>query len=125
MEFEPIALKEEEVAKIVARERKVNGWVRGLDARLKRWHLGGRKGEYDDVRFEFEGGASEGLRKKHYDKSLRLLWKAEEQIPWSNFRDCSKNEKALLERRHVPKKNIDKFALPVFCLSVITGVVSV
>ena len=97
MEFEPIALKEEEVAKIVAREQKVNGWVRGLDARLKRWHLGGRKGEYDDVRFEFEGGASEGLRKKHYDKSLRLLWKAEEQIPWSNFRDCSKNEKALLE----------------------------
>ncbi|MEE3327336.1 MAG: hypothetical protein VX252_08385 [Myxococcota bacterium] len=97
MEFEPIELIEAETAKILAREHTVNRWVRGLDARLKRWRLGGRKGEYDDERFEFEGGSGDRLRKKHYDKSLRLLWKAEEQIPWSNFRDCSKNEKALLE----------------------------
>ena len=97
MEFQPIELIPEETAAIVARERKVNRLVRRMDAGLKRWHLGGRKGDYDDVNFEFVGGAGDRLRKKHYDKSLRLLWKAEEQIPWSDFRDCSKNEKALLE----------------------------
>ena len=97
MNFSPIELIPEQTAAIVSRERRVNRFVRGLDERLGRWRLGGRRGDYDDQRFEFEGGAGEALRKKHYDKSLRLLWKAEEQIPWSTFRDCTKNEKVLLE----------------------------
>jgi hypothetical protein len=43
------------------------------------------------------GGASDGLRKKHYDKSLRLLWKAEKHAPWLSFADNSKVERELEE----------------------------
>src|SRR5690606_15778593 len=35
------------------------------------------------------------LRKKHYDKSLRLLWKAEDHAPFLGFRDCTAVEKQL------------------------------
>lgn len=91
----PIELKAAEVDRIVRLEVKVNRWVRAFDAWRERLHLGGRKGRYDDVDYEFMGGTSDGLRKKHYDKSLRLLWKAEEHLPWSSFEDCSRQEKLL------------------------------
>lgn len=79
-------------------ERVLNRWVRGRDRVLGRLHLGGRKADYDDLAYEFIGGPSETLRKKHYDKSLRLLWKAEEHAPWSSFRDCSRSERGLLRQ---------------------------
>ena len=59
-------------------ERVVNQVVRRRDAILARARLGGRKAAYDDHAFEFEGGPGDPLRHKHYDKSLRLLWKAED-----------------------------------------------
>jgi hypothetical protein len=78
-------------------ERVVNGTVRGKDALLGRLRLGGRRAGYDDARYEFEGGARDGLRKKHYDKSLRLLWKAEAALPWTSFRDMTEQERMLRE----------------------------
>jgi hypothetical protein len=79
-------------------ERALNRWVRGRDRILGRLHLGGRKADYDDEAYEFLGGPSNRLRKKHYDKSLRLLWKAEAHAPWSSFRDCSRSERALVRQ---------------------------
>ncbi|MBW2316896.1 MAG: hypothetical protein JRH10_22265, partial [Deltaproteobacteria bacterium] len=67
MDVTPIELKPEETARIRAFEKKVNHWVRRLDDRLEKLHLGGRKGRYDDENFEFMGGSNDGLRKKHYD----------------------------------------------------------
>ncbi|MBW2445219.1 MAG: hypothetical protein JRG83_04780 [Deltaproteobacteria bacterium] len=95
MDVTPIELKPEETARIRAFEKKVNHWVRRLDDRLEKLHLGGRKGRYDDENFEFMGGSNDGLRKKHYDKSLRLLWKAEDKVPWLGFTDSTKEEKLL------------------------------
>ena len=37
------------------------------------------------------------MRKRHYDKSLRHLWKAEHHAPWSSFKDCTKEERQLIE----------------------------
>jgi hypothetical protein len=73
-------------------ERSLNWALRRADAALERLHLGGKKAPYDDLRYEFFGGPGEGLRTKHYDKSLRLLWKAEEHAPYLGFRDCSSSE---------------------------------
>jgi len=70
-------------------ERMVNGAVRALD------RVRGRAASYDDEHYEFVGGAREELRRKHYDKSLRLLWKAEARAPWSTFRDCTDEERGL------------------------------
>src|ERR1019366_8082788 len=50
-------------------ERAVNAAVRGID------RVRGRAANYDDGRYEFVGGESHDLRTKHYDKSLRLLWR--------------------------------------------------
>jgi hypothetical protein len=77
-------------------EQVVNRAVRGFDAVMGRLHLGGRRAAYDDLAYEFIGGASDVLRKRHYDKSLRLLWKAETAAPWSTFRDATDGERALL-----------------------------
>ena len=71
--------------------------VRAFDAVKTRLGLDGRRAAYDDYAYEFEGGARDALRKKHYDKSLRLLWKAEQAAPWSSFRDASEAERALME----------------------------
>jgi len=76
-------------------EGVLNQLVRGYDATMGALYLGGRKGDYDDVNYEFNGGAKDELRKKHYDKSLRLLWKAEDKAPWLSFSDCTKEELAL------------------------------
>lgn len=77
-------------------ERVVNWLIRARDTTRERLHLGGRAAQYDDARYEFVGGPSDELRKKHYDKSLRLLWKAEAALPWSTFRDLSTAEHAAL-----------------------------
>jgi len=77
-------------------ERAVNRAVRTRDRALGAVRLGGRAADYDDEAYEFIGGASERMRAKHYDKSLRLLWKAEQHAPWSSFRDCTPLERELL-----------------------------
>ena len=81
-------------------EKILNGAVRGYDALMGAVKLGGRKGRYDDYNFEFKGGAKDKLRLKHYDKSLRLLWKAEQHAPHTgtDFKDLTKNEKAFLSQ---------------------------
>jgi hypothetical protein len=78
-------------------ERSLNRVVRGYDGVMAKLGLGGRKAQYDDAHYEFMGGAQDGLRSKHYDKSLRLLWKAERELPWTTFRDCTREERALFE----------------------------
>ncbi len=78
-------------------ERVVNRAVRSRDAWLASLGLGGRAAAYDDERYEFVGGAADTLRRKHYDKSLRLLWKAEVAAPWSSFRDCNAHERELTD----------------------------
>jgi len=78
-------------------ERIANRIVRSNDALLERLHVGGRAAKYDDVHYEFIGGAADALRKKHYDKSLRLLWKGEAALPWSSFRDCGRHELELVD----------------------------
>lgn len=77
-------------------ERVVNRAVRTYDAVMGKLHLGGRRAAYDDHAYEFIGGAKDELRKKHYDKSLRLLWKAEHAAPWTTFKDAGEAEKALM-----------------------------
>lgn len=78
-------------------EKYLNTVVRGIDTALGAVGLGGRKADYDDLHYEFVGGANDELRKKHYDKSLRLLWKAEQHASWSTFHDLSKDEEMLLK----------------------------
>lgn len=77
-------------------ERATNRAVRSFDSTLARLHLGGRKANYDDARYEFVGGPADVLRRRHYDKSLRLLWKAEEHTPWLSFRDSTDIEREVL-----------------------------
>lgn len=72
-------------------ERIANVAVRTVD------RIRGRAASYDDEHYEFVGGARDELRRKHYDKSLRLLWKAEARAPWSSFRDCTEDERGLLD----------------------------
>lgn len=78
-------------------EGYVNFAVRNWDNLLETVGIGGRKADYDDENYEFLGGANDELRKKHYDKSLRLLWKAERHASWSTFDDCTKDEEMLLK----------------------------
>ncbi|MBI4950450.1 MAG: hypothetical protein HY908_00305 [Myxococcales bacterium] len=77
-------------------EQLANAAVRAWDAAKAKVGLTGRRADYDDHAYEFVGGARDALRKKHYDKSLRLLWKAEEHASWSSFRDATAGERALL-----------------------------
>ena len=78
-------------------EAYVNFAVRGFDTLMGTVGLGGRAADYDDLNYEFMGGANDELRKKHYDKSLRLLWKAEKHAEWSTFNDLNKEEAMLLK----------------------------
>ncbi len=68
---------------------------RGRDAACEFLFNTGRKAKYDDHEYEFRGGACDSLRKKHYDKSLRLLWKAEDKAPYLGFKDANGVEKRL------------------------------
>ncbi|MCZ7682961.1 MAG: hypothetical protein M5U28_30815 [Sandaracinaceae bacterium] len=78
-------------------EEAVNEIIRARDHTLGRIGLGGRKANYDDLRYEFLGGPADLLRTRHYDKSLRLLWKAEPNAPYLGFRDASREEKLLFD----------------------------
>lgn len=78
-----------------AMERVADRVARAHDRVRAGLRLGGRRAAYDDERYEFLGGAGDVLRRKHYDKSLRLLWKAEEHAPWSSFHDLSGAERAI------------------------------
>ncbi len=77
-------------------ERILNRLVRSSDRLMARGGLGGRKANYDDVHYEFIGGPAERIRKRHYDKSLRHLWKAEDKAPFLSFKDCTREEQSLL-----------------------------
>ncbi len=79
-------------------ERCANRAVRTLDGVLGTLRLGGRKAAYDDLSYEFLGGAQDGLRARHYDKSLRLLWKAEEHASWTSIKDLTTVERAMLDQ---------------------------
>jgi hypothetical protein len=105
VEFEKIAVHHQSQELHDRVEKVANRAVRGYDAMMARLHLGGRKGAYDDDHYEFNGGAKDSLRKKHYDKSLRLLWKAEEKAPWLGFRDCTSEELTLLS---MAEKSLDR-----------------
>lgn len=96
MKFQKIPYSPAHVARNHRIEERANTVVRTFDAVMGRLGLGGRKGYYNDDTYEFEGGARDELRKKHYDKSLRLLWKAEEHAGWSTFKDSTKDEQLLL-----------------------------
>jgi len=76
-------------------EALANRVIRAADRAKARIGLRGRAASYDDEHYEFAGGAKDELRRKHYDKSLRLLWKAEAAMPWSSFRDMSEAEHAI------------------------------
>ena len=87
MEFQTVEISQRAARVSDHIERVANRAVRTWDRALGALHLGGRKGPYDDERYEFVGGAKDAMRKKHYDKSLRLLWKAEAHAPWTIFMD--------------------------------------
>jgi hypothetical protein len=97
MQFDKIRVSPTTTRNVRRVEESANRLVRGMDRVLGRLHLGGRKAPYDDLSYEFLGGPAETLRKKHYDKSLRLLWKAEDQAPFLGFKDCTAVEKQLHE----------------------------
>jgi len=97
-------------------ERIANQIVRRWDDTLGAARLGGRKATYDDSAFEFEGGSKDQLRRKHYDKSLRLLWKAEEHASWLSFRDCSSAERQLLAMASDNMTEEEKAARERLCL---------
>jgi len=85
-----------DVARLNRRVEEVaNRAVRGWDRFKEKVGLPGRRAAYDDDAYEFVGGARDTLRKKHYDKSLRLLWKAEQIMPWSTFKDANDAELAM------------------------------
>lgn len=97
MHFEKLSV-DPKVTRINRRvEAIANRALRGWDGLKGKAGLGGRRAAYDDAAYEFVGGARDALRKKHYDKSLRLLWKAEQVAPWSTFRDASEAERALMD----------------------------
>ncbi len=100
-------------------EGLLNRVVRRVDRTRGFLRLGGRKAAYDDSNYEFEGGESEVLRKKHYDKSLRLLWKAEQHAPWTTFRDCTSEERQLLQMTDkslstAERKQLERIGTPEF-----------
>ncbi len=78
-------------------EYTANKLVRLRDRVLGALHLGGRKAAYDDEAYEFIGGPSDTLRRKHYDKSLRLLWKAENEAPFLPFHDANPVERNMFD----------------------------
>jgi hypothetical protein len=95
MQFDKIALIPETTQMVKRIERSANTLVRGVDRVLSQLSLGGRKAPYDDAVYEFLGGPADVMRTKHYDKSLRLLWKAERHAPFLGFRDETSEEKEL------------------------------
>jgi hypothetical protein len=97
MHFDKLPVNPEAVRVNRAVERVANTALRAFDGLKVSLGLRGRAADYDDGAYEFVGGPAEGLRRKHYDKSLRLLWKAEQAAPWSSFKDANEAERALLD----------------------------
>jgi hypothetical protein len=97
MHFDTIDIDPKVIRRNRRIERVLNRIVRGSDHTRSLLRIGGRKAQYDDEAYEFFGGPCDVLRKKHYDKSLRLLWKAEKHAPYTSFRDCSREERQLLQ----------------------------
>lgn len=95
MQFEKIALKAQATQTVQRIEQRANRLLRGVDGVLAKLSLGGRKAPYDDRVYEFLGGPAEAMLKKHYEKSLRLLWKAEVHAPQLGFVDATSEEKQL------------------------------
>ncbi len=91
-------------------EHLVNRAVRLRDRVRGRLGLGGRAADYDDERYEFVGGPNDEMRKRHYDKSLRLLWKAEQHAPWTTFRDLTEAERAVRDMAEQAMSPADKQA---------------
>ena len=80
-----------------AAEVAINAIVRGYDRLARPLGVGVRSSNYDDLNVAFEGGVGDRLRKAHYDKSLRLLWKAEQHASHTSFRDCSADELLVMQ----------------------------
>tara|TARA_R110002072_G_scaffold17942_4_gene67588 strand:+ start:265 stop:1425 length:1161 start_codon:yes stop_codon:yes gene_type:complete len=97
MQFEKISVDQRVARANRAVDRVLNRALRSMDGVKSAVGLRGRKAPYDDLRYEFVGGPADTLRAKHYDKSLRLLWKAEDQAPWSSFRDCTPAERDMFQ----------------------------
>ncbi len=97
MQFDKIRVSETTAHNVRRVEASANWVLRSVDRALDRVGLGGRKAPYDDLSYEFLGGPADTMRKKHYDKSLRLLWKAEDHAPFLGFKDCTAVEKQLHE----------------------------
>lgn len=120
MHNQKIEVNPEARRKFFRTEKKVNALLRSYDYLMGALHLGGRASNYDDHNYEFVGGAKDNLRTKHYDKSLRFLWKGQVEAPWSSFRDATRDEKELLklaegsldqvEKRLVKKMRAEDFA---------------
>ena len=105
MDFNSITINTKTASRNKAVEKVAGKVIRSYDKIMGKLKLGGRKANYDDHLYEFQGGAKDQLRKKHYDKSLRLLWKAQGHLPWSSFKDSSQDEKMLLG---MAKKSLSK-----------------
>lgn len=119
MKFEKLKVNKKAMEMNRNIEESVNTIIRTYDNIMSTLHIGGRKADYDDVNYEFIGGANDELRKKHYDKSLKFLWKAERHASWSSFNDCTKEEQAMvdmakstlndIEKGHLRKMKSDEF----------------
>lgn len=119
MQFDKLPANPRAIAATRRAEALANRLVRRVDRTKDRFGLRGRKGLYDDSSYEFVGGAGELLRTRHYDKSLRLLWKAETHAPWLGFKDASKEERQLLGMAEKAmsadeKAAVERMGLPEF-----------
>ena len=97
MEFQKLPTNERIGRRNRSVERLVNRMVRSYDGIKGRVGLNGRKANYDDHRYEFFGGAGDQLRMQHYDKSMHLLWKAQDKAPWLSFKDGTRAERELMD----------------------------
>ena len=112
-----------EKRKVSVKAARANRLVEGVSNSVVRTYHGlvecigleGRKAKYDDINYEFIGGAQDRMRKRHYDKSLRLLWKAENTTPFLDFKDCTADERLL--RKHAMSSMDAAEKKQVECLS--------
>lgn len=108
MKFKRLKVNQNAVDLNTKLEETMNTAVRGYDQIMETLLLGGRKSDYNDLKYEFDGGANDELRRKHYDKSLKYLWKAEKNAPWSTFSDCTEEEKTLLKLAEQSLSDLEK-----------------
>ena len=92
-------------------ERVANSALRGVDGVLGAARVGGRKADYDDVAFEFDGGPGKDIQRKQYEKGLRLLWKAETAAPFAELNDASPIERELQSAAFEVMRTEEKDAL--------------